>query len=309
MAPRAPTLSAHARPGLRPLPFSALHCGGGTRDPEAMEGAGPGPAWRRHVRRELERRERETRRVQGLVQSHEKLLERRDLERLLVEKLQLEPGTQESRAPLELASLQLQQAVELAELRGAQEELAQSVAHLSDAPETQRDRMPGAAGQGRALCPGAGGGLAGCCRELQAQLWEQGQEAEGLRAALGAALRARDQLEARWVQEKELEAQRVNETNAREERPGTELVTSENTSCEELIQRPDPLLSWTEMPPKWLHQGTLVLGSIGGGGGVWLQIWPVHHPPFPQGSLTRPLYANRCLVLMSIFEYALCSFA
>ncbi|XP_053861222.1 autophagy-related protein 16-like isoform X2 [Malaclemys terrapin pileata] len=218
-----------------------------------MEGAGPGPAWRRHVRRELERRERETRRLQGLVQSHEKLLERRDLERLLVEKLQLEPGTQESRAPLELALLQ--QAVELAELRGAQEELAQSVAHLSDAlkrSETECQEQRARAGR----CARELAGLAGCCQELQAQLWEQGQEAEGLRAALGAALRARDQLEARWVQEKQLEAQRVNETNAREERyrdqlsrlrqklermqlggtagPGTELVTSENTSCEEL---------------------------------------------------------------------------
>ncbi|XP_065426594.1 uncharacterized protein LOC112061580 isoform X3 [Chrysemys picta bellii] len=268
MAPRAPTLSAHARPGLRPLPFSALHCGGGTRDPEAMEGAGPGPAWRRHVRRELERRERETRRVQGLVQSHEKLLERRDLERLLVEKLQLEPGTQESRAPLELASLQLQQAVELAELRGAQEELAQSVAHLSDAPETQRDRMPGAAGQvsGPAVTPAP----------------EAEEDAAGRNG---------------WAA--------VGLCPGGSSSPGEE----EKWMVRDQIQRPDPLLSWTEMPPKWLHQGTLVLGSIGGGGGVWLQIWPVHHPPFPQGSLTRPLYANRCLVLMSIFEYALCSFA
>nr|XP_048690001.1 autophagy-related protein 16-like isoform X2 [Caretta caretta] len=204
-----------------------------------MEGAGPGPAWRRHVRRELERRERETRRLRGLVQSHERLSERRDLERLLAETLRLEPGPQAPRAPLELASLRLQHAVELAELRGAQEELAQSVAHLSDAlNRSEAECQEHRARAGR--CARELAGLSGRCQELQARLWERGQEAEGLRAALGAALRARDQLEARWVQEKQLEAQRVNETNAREERPpwlAAELVTSEsscNTSCEEL---------------------------------------------------------------------------
>ncbi|CAM2110564.1 unnamed protein product [Caretta caretta] len=226
-----------------------------------MEGAGPGPAWRRHVRRELERRERETRRLRGLVQSHERLSERRDLERLLAETLRLEPGPQAPRAPLELASLRLQHAVELAELRGAQEELAQSVAHLSDAlNRSEAECQEHRARAGR--CARELAGLSGRCQELQARLWERGQEAEGLRAALGAALRARDQLEARWVQEKQLEAQRVNETNAREERYqnqvsrlrqklerlrlgaaagppwlAAELVTSEsscNTSCEEL---------------------------------------------------------------------------
>ncbi|XP_053861221.1 autophagy-related protein 16-like isoform X1 [Malaclemys terrapin pileata] len=299
-----------------------------------MEGAGPGPAWRRHVRRELERRERETRRLQGLVQSHEKLLERRDLERLLVEKLQLEPGTQESRAPLELALLQ--QAVELAELRGAQEELAQSVAHLSDAlkrSETECQEQRARAGR----CARELAGLAGCCQELQAQLWEQGQEAEGLRAALGAALRARDQLEARWVQEKQLEAQRVNETNAREERYRDQLsrlrqklermqlggTAGQQWGCalgaahplgeeekwmvRDQIQRPDPLLSWTEMPLKWLHQGTPVPGSIGGVSGSRCgQCIP---PPIPTRLINLALVCKRCLVLISIFEYALCSFA
>ncbi|XP_075764575.1 autophagy-related protein 16-1-like isoform X2 [Pelodiscus sinensis] len=207
------------------------------RDPQAMERAGPGPAWRRHVRQELERRERETRRLRGLVQSHEKLSACRDLEQLLAANLHLEAGTQEFSTSLEIASLRLQHAVELAELRGAQNTLAQHVAHLSDAlnrSEAECKEQRARAGR----CARELAGLAGHCEELHAQLWERSQEVEGLRTALGAALQARDQLEARWVQEKQLEAQRVNEANVREERsPGAELVTSEsrcNTSCEEL---------------------------------------------------------------------------
>ncbi|XP_030402776.1 autophagy-related protein 16-like isoform X3 [Gopherus evgoodei] len=260
------------RPRSAPPP-GATSARAGARDPEAMDGAGPGPAWRSHVRRELERRERETRRLRGLVQSHEKLLERRDLERLLAEKLQMEPGTQESRTPQELASLQLQQAVELAELRGAEEELAQSVSHLSDALKCSEAECQEQRARAR-RCARELAGLSERCQELQAQLWERGQEAEGLRAALGAALRARDQLEARWVQEKQLEAQRVNEANTREERYrnqvsrlhqklerlrlggtagtswlGAELVMSENMACEELVRGSSGAGCWGQIIP------------------------------------------------------------
>ncbi|XP_053861225.1 autophagy-related protein 16-like isoform X4 [Malaclemys terrapin pileata] len=229
-----------------------------------MEGAGPGPAWRRHVRRELERRERETRRLQGLVQSHEKLLERRDLERLLVEKLQLEPGTQESRAPLELALLQ--QAVELAELRGAQEELAQSVAHLSDALKRSETE----------------------CQEQRA--------------------RYRDQL-SRLRQK--LERMQLGGTAGQQWGcalgAAHPLGEEEKWMVRDQIQRPDPLLSWTEMPLKWLHQGTPVPGSIGGVSGSRCgQCIP---PPIPTRLINLALVCKRCLVLISIFEYALCSFA
>ncbi|XP_067412384.1 autophagy-related protein 16-like isoform X2 [Emydura macquarii macquarii] len=181
-----------------------------------MAGAGP-PCWRRHVGRELERRERETRGLRSLVLSHEKLLRRRDLEQLLAENLRLEPGAQESRAPLELASLRLQHALELEELRGVEDELAQRVAHLSDAlkrSETECQEHRARAGRSAQRLAG----LSGRCAELEGQLWAQTQEAEELQARLQEALEARDQLEARWVQEKKLEAQRLNETNAREER-------------------------------------------------------------------------------------------
>nr|XP_025037121.1 uncharacterized protein LOC102451572 [Pelodiscus sinensis] len=189
----------------------------------------------------------------------EKLSACRDLEQLLAANLHLEAGTQEFSTSLEIASLRLQHAVELAELRGAQNTLVQHVAHLSDAlnrSEAECKEQRARAGR----CARELAGLAGHCEELHAQLWERSQEVEGLRTALGAALQARDQLEARWVQEKQLEAQRVNEANVREERyqnqvfrlhqkleimrlgamagsPGAELVTSEsrcNTSCEEL---------------------------------------------------------------------------
>ncbi|XP_074839011.1 autophagy-related protein 16-1-like isoform X2 [Carettochelys insculpta] len=248
-----------------------------------MEGAGPDTAWRRHVRRELAQRERGTRGLRGLVQSQplrhprplctitlvqetcdsdEKLLERRVLEQLVAESLQTELGSQESSAAPELVSLRLQHVVEVAELRGAQAELAQRVAHLSDAlTRCEAECREHRARAGR--CARELAVLTGRCQELHAELGAQRQEAGALGVALGAALGAREALETRWVQEKRLEAERLNEANAREERyqrhvvrlqrklerlqlaaeagsasePGAELAASESScdrSCEEL---------------------------------------------------------------------------
>ncbi|XP_019351135.1 autophagy-related protein 16 isoform X2 [Alligator mississippiensis] len=171
-----------------------------------MAGVGPGPGWRSHVRAELQRREREQRGLRDLVRTHEKLLERLDLQSLLAEKLQLDTGTQESGAALDLASLQLQHALEVSELQQGQEELAQTIADLTEAltrseAETREQRE-----------------RAGRCARALAALSSRAEEAEALRAALGVAQEQVAALEARWVQEKAAEAARVNQANAQLER-------------------------------------------------------------------------------------------
>ncbi|XP_025066892.1 autophagy-related protein 16-1-like isoform X2 [Alligator sinensis] len=175
---------------------------------------------------------------------NEKLLERLDLQSLLAEKLQLDTGTQESGAALDLASLRLQHALEVSELQQGKEELAQTVADLMEAltrsqaetreqrercvdptpPKTRAPRAP--CSPPSPQCSETPGNRAltrlllraGRCARALAALSSRAEEAEALGAALGVAQEQVAALEARWVREKAAEAARVNRANAQLER-------------------------------------------------------------------------------------------
>ncbi|XP_033025216.1 golgin subfamily A member 8M-like [Lacerta agilis] len=198
----------------------------------------PGAGWRQHVRAELQRRERRARGLRVLLERHEKLHGRLDaLQTLLAaeEKGQWPAAVGSCRPPQELASIRVQQEMELTELRREREELCQRVALLTDIlKETEAENKEQRANSGtrcflllrrmRRLAQD----LAALTRrheEAECQAWALSQEAEGLRRELAEAQglmqeaqRKREELEARWVREKALEAGRVNQANEQHDR-------------------------------------------------------------------------------------------
>ncbi|KAL8176929.1 UNVERIFIED_CONTAM: hypothetical protein K2H54_040484 [Gekko kuhli] len=159
--------------------------------------------WRQHVLEALERREGRTWRLRGLLERHEKLQDR-------LETLLRGAGTE--------------QRLEVAELCRERQELRQQLAFVTEALEgaeaenrEQRARM-----QRLAQDLGA---LQRQFQGLQVEAWELSQEAEGLRGELDRAQgllrharQERQGLEARWVREKALEAERLNCALEREEK-------------------------------------------------------------------------------------------
>ncbi|XP_053115501.1 autophagy-related protein 16-like isoform X3 [Hemicordylus capensis] len=179
--------------------------------------------WRQHVRAELERRERSGRGLRGLLERHEKLQDRLETQQTLLAEKLLQAG-EASGPPLDLASLRVQHEMEAAELRREREELRQQVALFTNMlRETEAENQEQRARAGR--LSQASAALRHQYEELQCKAWLLSREAEGLRreleraqALLQGARQERLQLEARWVREKALEAQRLNCANEREER-------------------------------------------------------------------------------------------
>ncbi|XP_077774018.1 uncharacterized protein LOC114582726 isoform X2 [Podarcis muralis] len=129
-----------------------------------------------------------------------------------------------SRRPQEVASVRVQQEMELIELRREREELCQRVALLTDILREAEAENKEQRAKMRCLAQD----LAALTRrheEAQCQAWALSQEAEGLRRELAEtqglmqeAQRKREELEARWVREKALEAGRLNQANEQHDR-------------------------------------------------------------------------------------------
>ncbi|CAI5791692.1 Hypothetical predicted protein [Podarcis lilfordi] len=183
----------------------------------------PGAGWRRHVRAELQRRERRARGLRLLLERHEKLYGRLDALQTLLAAAE-EEGQWSCRPPQEVASVRVQQEMELIELRKEREELHQRVALLTDIlREVEAENK-----EQRAKTRRLAQDLAALTRrheEAQCQAWALSQEAEGLRRELAEAQglmqearRKREELEVRWVREKALEAGRLNQANEQHDR-------------------------------------------------------------------------------------------
>ncbi|XP_061447059.1 leucine zipper putative tumor suppressor 1-like isoform X2 [Rhineura floridana] len=177
--------------------------------------------WRQHVQAELRTRERRVRGLRGLLERHEKLQDRLDA---LVVQGKVLPAGEASRGPLELASFQIQQELEITELRQERVELRQQVDLLTDVlRETEAENK-----DQRARMRHLAQDLAAVNRqyeEVKCQAWTLSQEAEGLRkdlewvqGLLQESQQERLDLEARWVKEKAMEAKRVNWANEQEEK-------------------------------------------------------------------------------------------
>nr|XP_028559818.1 autophagy-related protein 16-like [Podarcis muralis]XP_028559819.1 autophagy-related protein 16-like [Podarcis muralis] len=114
--------------------------------------------------------------------------------------------------------------MELIELRREREELCQRVALLTDILREAEAENKEQRAKMRCLAQD----LAALTRrheEAQCQAWALSQEAEGLRRELAEtqglmqeAQRKREELEARWVREKALEAGRLNQANEQHDR-------------------------------------------------------------------------------------------
>nr|XP_060635745.1 autophagy-related protein 16-like isoform X1 [Anolis sagrei ordinatus] len=125
---------------------------------------------------------------------------------------------------LDLAALHLQLQMDVAQLRQEREELRQQVAFLAEAlREAEAENQEQRARMGRLAQEASSLGRE--FEEAQCKAWSLRREAEGLRAELSGARallrearRERMELEARWVQEKALEAQRLNGANRRQEK-------------------------------------------------------------------------------------------
>nr|XP_028559803.1 autophagy-related protein 16-like isoform X3 [Podarcis muralis] len=189
----------------------------------------PGAGWRQHVRAELERRERRARGLRLLLERHEKLYGRLDALQTLLAAAEEEEGqwpvpVGSCRRPQEVASVRVQQEMELIELRREREELCQRVALLTDILREAEAENKEQRAKMRCLAQD----LAALTRrheEAQCQAWALSQEAEGLRRELAEtqglmqeAQRKREELEARWVREKALEAGRLNQANEQHDR-------------------------------------------------------------------------------------------
>uniref|UniRef100_A0ABM5EJV7 Uncharacterized protein n=1 Tax=Pogona vitticeps TaxID=103695 RepID=A0ABM5EJV7_9SAUR len=182
--------------------------------------------WRQHVRAELDRRERRARGLRDLLEQHEKLQARCEAQELeLAERLAGAAGEEASRRPsLDLALLHVQLAREVAELRRERDELRQQVVLAADVlRETEAENQEQRARMGRFAHDVAV--LAHQYEEAQSKVWILSEEAKGLRTELEEAQcllreaqQKRQDLEARWLQEKALEAKRLNWANEREEK-------------------------------------------------------------------------------------------
>ncbi|XP_060111425.1 autophagy-related protein 16-1-like [Heteronotia binoei] len=162
-------------------------------------------AWREHVLEALERREGREGRLRGLLERHEKLQDR--LETLL-----------------RGAAAGTEQGLEVLELRRERQELHQRLAFLTET----LGRTEGESREQQARTQRLAQDLAALRHQhqgLQCQAWELSQEAEGLRGELDCvrgllhrAQQQRQELEARWVREKALEAERLNWALEQEEK-------------------------------------------------------------------------------------------
>ncbi|KAJ7313335.1 hypothetical protein JRQ81_004627 [Phrynocephalus forsythii] len=195
---------------------------------------GGGGRWRQHVRAELRRRERRARGLRDLLEHHEKLRGAWEAEQMArAEELLARAaaagggggGGGASRLPsVELAALHVHLEREVAELRRERDQLRQQVVLVSDVlRETEAENQEQRARMGRFAQEAAV--LAHQYEEAQSKVWILSQEAKGLRTELEEAQRLlqevqrkRQELEARWLQEKALEAKRLNWANEREEK-------------------------------------------------------------------------------------------
>nr|XP_033773321.1 autophagy-related protein 16-like [Geotrypetes seraphini] len=195
--------------------------------------------WKMHVKTELGRRDRtEKYGYQKLLETYTKLVERLDLQTFLADKLKLENIKTESsasppleRRPLNAAALHIQYELELAELRKAQTELSQIVLDLNKTlqlKETEiqeyQARISSSAQEIRFLVKR--------CSEHESSLdeLEQSHQVLGdehdilqlinrsLEEQLQKTENENQKLVARWMEEKALEADRVNCNIEQEER-------------------------------------------------------------------------------------------
>nr|XP_060635746.1 autophagy-related protein 16-like isoform X2 [Anolis sagrei ordinatus] len=191
----------------------------------------PSGAWRQHVRAELRRREGRAAGWRAALQRHERLEERLEAQQAQLAEGLLHAGGERGgggprRDPgaLDLAALHLQLQMDVAQLRQEREELRQQVAFLAEAlREAEAENQEQRARMGRLAQEASSLGRE--FEEAQCKAWSLRREAEGLRAELSGARallrearRERMELEARWVQEKALEAQRLNGANRRQEK-------------------------------------------------------------------------------------------
>lgn len=168
--------------------------------------------------------------LRWLFRAHTSPLPFPPAEEKLQDRLQALRGTQEEPSggapgrPPSQAPLWTQLGAEAKELRREKEELHQQVALLTGVlRETEAENQEQRGRVGRLVQDVAA--LKRCSEELQCQAWQASQEANGLRqeleqvqGLLQETRQARQELEARWMQEKALEAERLNRANEREEK-------------------------------------------------------------------------------------------
>lgn len=201
--------------------------------------------WKRHIRAELQRRDRSQKEgYEGLLETYLKLLDRLDLQNFLAEKLQLEIHRNDfSGSPthhmthetlcLEAAHLRIQHQLELAELLKARAELAQTVLELNKTLQLKdveiQDHRARISKQAQDISS-----LAKRCQDQKAYVEELEKEHELLQdehnvlqltyLAVDERLQKTEsenkQLLARWMEEKALEADRLNRCNEQEEKYG-----------------------------------------------------------------------------------------
>lgn len=201
--------------------------------------------WRRHIRVELQRRDRNQKEgYEGLLETYLKLLDRLDLQNFLAEKLQLETHRNDfSGSPkhhmahgtlcLEVAQLRIQHQLELAELHKARAELAQTVLELNKTLQLKdieiQDHRARISKQAQDISS-----LTKRCLNQEAyveELERQHQLLQDEHSVLQLTYLAVDerlqrtegenkQLLARWMEEKAMEADRLNRCNEQEERYG-----------------------------------------------------------------------------------------
>ncbi|XP_029429045.1 autophagy-related protein 16-like [Rhinatrema bivittatum] len=195
--------------------------------------------WKLHIKVELGRRDRsEKDGYQRLLDTHAKLVDRLDLQKFLAEKLQLEINKTEfsasppqERMRLDTAVLQIQHQLELAELHKAWKELSQTVLDLNKTlqlkeTEIQDYQARVSRSSQETLC------LMKRCLEQESALekLEQshqllGNEHDALQLTFTALEERLHRIESenqklvtRWMEEKALEADRLNRCNEQEER-------------------------------------------------------------------------------------------
>ncbi|XP_030077138.1 autophagy-related protein 16 [Microcaecilia unicolor] len=195
--------------------------------------------WKIHIKTELGRRDRtEKDAYQKLLHTYAKLMERLDLQKFLADKLQLEISNTESsasppqeRMQLNIAALHVQYELEVSELRKVQTELSQTVLDLNKTLQLKeseiqeyQSRISRSAQEIRLLMKR--------CSEQENSLEELEQSHQLLRNehdVLQLKTRALEEqlhrtesenqkLVTRWMEEKALEADRVNCYNEQEEK-------------------------------------------------------------------------------------------
>ncbi|XP_069069887.1 autophagy-related protein 16-like isoform X1 [Pleurodeles waltl] len=201
--------------------------------------------WKRHIRAELQRRDRNQKEgYEGLLETYLKLLDRLDLQNFLAEKLQLETHRNDfSGSPthhmahetlcLEAAHLRIQHQLELTELLKARAELAETVLELNKTLQLKDLEIQ----DHRARISKQAQDISSLTKRYQDQkayveeLEQQHQFLQDEHSVLQLTYLAMDerlqrtqgenkQLLARWMEEKAMEADRLNRHNEQEEKYG-----------------------------------------------------------------------------------------